>query len=71
MQKLLHSLSFFKFHTWNVPPLVVAIIRPQVLHLPTIEKMWLNSREAEEKYHLPGFGAGVDGTFITFEEKPR
>ena len=21
MQKLLHSLSFFKFHTWNVPPL--------------------------------------------------
>ena len=42
-----------------------------MLHLPTVEKMWENSAIIEEKYNLPGFMGGTDGTYLVFDGKPR
>ena len=50
---------------------VNSVLRPQVLHLPTVEKMWETSHKIEEKYHLPGFMGGIDGTFLVFDGKPK
>ena len=47
------------------------MLRPQVLHLPTEQQMWETSAAIEEKYHLPGFMGGIDGTFLVFDGKPR
>ena len=47
------------------------VLRPHVLHLPTLEKKLENAAKIEEKYHLPGFFAGIDGTFLCFDGKPR
>ena len=46
--------------------------RTQTVHLPTVEQMWANAQNIEEKYQLPGFGfGGVDGTFLCFDGKPK
>ena len=46
------------------------VIRPQVLHLPTDDKMMENATMLQEKYKLPGFAFGVDGVLINFDGKP-
>ena len=50
---------------------VNTVLRPHALHLPTEERKWANSRNMEEKYKLPGFFAGVDGTFLVFDGTPK
>ena len=54
----------------NFSKAVNEVIRPQVLHMPTTEKMWENARNLEDKYHLPGFAFGVDGILLNFDGKP-
>ena len=39
--------------------------------MPTEEKKWETAAKIEEKYHLPGFSAGIDGTFLCVDGKPR
>ena len=46
------------------------ILRPDVLHLPTEERMRKNEKMLKEKYHLPGFAFGVDGVLVNFDSKP-
>ena len=44
---------------------------PDYLHLPPQEQLRRSERFGREKYKLPGFGYGVDGVHIVFEENPR
>ena len=47
------------------------VLAPLTLHLPTARRLEENEQYLAEKYHLPGFGYGVDGVFLYFDEKPR
>ena len=47
------------------------VLKPQYLHLPTINQLRRNDHHFRQKWKLPGFGYGIDGVLIPFEEKPR
>ena len=64
---LLHYMSV----VYRFARAVTTVLRAQVLHLPNVEEMWRVSHQIEEKYHLPVFFAGIDGTFMVFSGKPR
>ena len=50
---------------------VIAVLKADYLHLPTMEMLRKNDQYIRNKYNLPGFGWGVDGVLFPFEEKPR
>ena len=47
------------------------ILRPDVLHLPTEERMKKNEKMLHDKYNLPEFAFGVDGVLVNFDGMPR
>ena len=47
------------------------ILRPDVLHLPTEERMKKNEKILHDKYNLPGFAFGVNGVLVNFDGMPQ
>ena len=47
------------------------ILRPDVLHFPTEERMNKNEKMLYDKYHLSGFSFGVDGVLVNFDGMPQ
>ena len=50
---------------------VITILKPEYLHLPTLQQLIQNEAYFRENYLLPGFGCAVDGVFFNFKTKPR